>query len=132
MEASRDHSDIVARLRSLGVTIAIDDFGTGFSSLDYLRRFPADRLKIAQDFVRHLVTTPSDAIIVKATIGLARELGIPTITEGVETREQLELLRSWGCREIQGFYYSRPLALEDVTLLLASGGLLRPKSDLVV
>jgi EAL domain-containing protein (putative c-di-GMP-specific phosphodiesterase class I) len=130
MDASRDHSDIVARLRKIGVTIAIDDFGTGFSSLDYLRRFPADRIKIAQSFVQNLESMPCDAIIVKATIGLAHELGIPTITEGVETREQLDLLRSWGCREIQGFYYSQPLGLKDVTLLLAHGGLLRPKADL--
>jgi diguanylate cyclase (GGDEF)-like protein len=126
METFREHSDIVERLRKLGVTIAIDDFGTGYSSLDYLRRFPADRIKIAQDFVRHLETTPSDAIIVKATIGLARELGIPIITEGVETREQLELVKGWGCGEVQGFYFSKPLAVEDVSRVLGSGGFLSP------
>jgi len=131
MDVSRDHSDIVARLRKIGVTIAIDDFGAGFSSLDYLRRFPADHIKIAQNFVRNLETAPSDAIIVKATIGLARELGIPTITEGVETRKQFELLKSWGCREVQGFYFSKPLAVDDVTRMLGSGNALLPGADSV-
>jgi len=126
MEASREHSDIVGRLRKIGVTIAIDDFGTGYSSLNYLRRFPADRIKIAQEFVQNLEPGSSDAIIVKATIGLARELGIPTITEGVETREQLELIRGWGCGEVQGYYFSKPLAVEDATLVLANGGNLSP------
>jgi EAL domain-containing protein (putative c-di-GMP-specific phosphodiesterase class I) len=131
MESSLEHSDIVARLRGIGVTIAIDDFGTGYSSLNYLRRFPADRIKIAQEFVKHLETTPSDAIIVKATIDLARELGIPVITEGVETRGQLELVEGWGCSEVQGFYFSKPLAVEDATLLLAGRGFIRQKADLI-
>jgi len=126
MNASREHGDIILRLRRLGVTIAIDDFGTGYSSLDYLRRYPADRIKIAQNFVQHLESVPGDVSIVKATIGLAHELGINVIAEGVETREQLELLENWGCNEVQGFYFARPLAEQDVTLLLRNGGILQP------
>jgi EAL domain-containing protein (putative c-di-GMP-specific phosphodiesterase class I) len=128
MNASREHGDIILRLRRLGVTIAIDDFGTGYSSLDYLRRYPADRIKIAQNFVQRLESVPGDVSIVKATIGLAHELGINVIAEGVETREQLELLKNWGCKEVQGFYYAKPLAEEDVTILLRNGGILQPGS----
>jgi diguanylate cyclase (GGDEF)-like protein len=121
MEASREHSDVLGRLRQLGITIAIDDFGTGYSSLDYLSRFPVDRIKIAQNFVRNLETTPRNAAIVKATLGLARELSIAVIAEGVETEKQLELLRGWGCGEAQGFYFAKPLAEEDVTAMLRAG-----------
>jgi len=126
MNASHEHNDIIVRLRRAGVTIAIDDFGTGYSSLDYLRRFPADRIKIAQTFVRHLDTMPGDVAIVRATIGLAREMGMKVIAEGVETQEQYELLKSWGCAEVQGFYFAEPLPVEDITHLLQSGGILRP------
>jgi diguanylate cyclase (GGDEF)-like protein/PAS domain S-box-containing protein len=121
MEASREHSDILARLRQLGVTIAIDDFGTGYSSLDYLSRFPVDRIKIAQSFVRNLETTPRNAAIVKATIGLARELSISVIAEGVETPKQVELLKGWGCGEAQGFYFAKPLGEAEATAMLRTG-----------
>ena len=124
MNASREHADTILRIRKLGVTIAIDDFGTGYSSLDYLRRFPADRIKIAQNFVQHLESMPGDVSIVKATIGLAHELSISVIGEGVETRGQLELLKEWGCNEAQGYYFAKPLPEEDVSLLLRNGGIL--------
>jgi diguanylate cyclase (GGDEF)-like protein len=118
MNAYREHADLLLRLRQRGLTIAIDDFGTGYSSLDYLRRFPVDRIKIAQDFVRDLETASGDAAIVKATIGLARELKIDVIAEGVERRRQLELLEGWGCREVQGYYFARPLPPGEITALL--------------
>jgi EAL domain-containing protein (putative c-di-GMP-specific phosphodiesterase class I) len=104
------------------VAVAIDDFGTGYSSLDYLRRFPTDRIKIAHTFVRHLEPVGGDAAIVKATLGLARELGIEVIAEGVETQAQLDLLRDWGCGEGQGFYFAKPLDAQDVARLFAGGG----------
>ena len=126
MTASQEHYDILPRLRQAGVTLALDHFGTGYSSLEYLSQFPADRIKIAQNFVKHLETMPRDAAIVKATIGLAREMGIKVIAEGVETREQLELLKGWGCPEVQGFYFAAPLMVEDVTLLMRAGGILQP------
>jgi diguanylate cyclase (GGDEF)-like protein/PAS domain S-box-containing protein len=121
MKASREHNDVLLRLRKLGLRLAIDDFGTGFSSLDYLRRFPVDRIKIAQVFIIDLVTAAGDAAIVKAAIGLARELGINVIAEGVETEAQLRLLQAWGCREVQGYYFSKPLEADAVLLLLQSG-----------
>ena len=126
MAASHESGEILPGLRHAGVTIAIDDFGTGYSSLEYLRRFPADRIKIAQNFVKNLETTPGDMVIVKATIGLAHELAIMVIAEGVETRGQYQLLESWGCGEIQGYYFAEPLTAEDVAPLLRKGFIPRP------
>ncbi len=114
--------DILGRLDQLGVKIAIDDFGTGYSSLDYLRRFPAGRIKIAQTFVRHIGDSSGDQAIVRATIGLAREMGMTAIAEGIETEEQLTALKAWGCSEGQGFLFDRPLSVEDATRRLKSGG----------
>ncbi len=126
MDVSLEHSEALERLRESGVTIAIDDFGTGYSSLGYLRRFPVDRIKIAQEFVKDLTTMPGQAAIAKATIGLAHDLGIAVIAEGVETRDQLEALQGWGCQEIQGYYFSKPLGVEDVKLAFRNGGVLTP------
>jgi diguanylate cyclase (GGDEF)-like protein/PAS domain S-box-containing protein len=114
--------DILMRLQQSGVRIAIDDFGTGYSSLDYLRKFPASRIKIAQTFVRHLGSRAGDAAIVKATIGLARELGMTAIAEGVETQAQFEMLRDWGCTEAQGYLFDKPLSVHDATRRLRVGG----------
>jgi predicted signal transduction protein with EAL and GGDEF domain len=121
MDASREHNDVLLRLRAFGLRIAIDDFGTGYSSLDYLRRFPVDRVKIAQDFIVDLTPSSGDAVIVKAAIGLAHELNLGVVVEGVQTFEQLELIRSWGGREVQGYYYSRPLPAAEATALLRTG-----------
>jgi diguanylate cyclase (GGDEF)-like protein len=126
MDVSLEHSEALARLRESGVTIAIDDFGTGYSSLGYLRQFPVDRIKIAQEFVKDLTTMPGQAAIAKATIGLAHDLGIAVIAEGVETRDQLEALQGWGCKEIQGYYFAKPLSVEDVALAFRNGGVLEP------
>jgi diguanylate cyclase (GGDEF)-like protein/PAS domain S-box-containing protein len=121
MAASTDHNDVLNRLRQAGIKLAIDDFGVGYSSLDYLRRFPVDRIKIAGDFVAQITTEAGSAAIVKATLGLARELGIRVIAEGVETAFQLQLLQDWGCREAQGYYFAKPLAVEDLMPLLKRG-----------
>jgi diguanylate cyclase (GGDEF)-like protein len=121
MDASREHSALIQRVRDSGITIAIDDFGTGYSSLEYLRRFPIDRIKIAQNFVTHMESTPGDVAIVRATIGLAKALDITIIAEGVETRAQVELLQAWGCRQIQGYYFSKPISAEDATAALRAG-----------
>jgi EAL domain-containing protein (putative c-di-GMP-specific phosphodiesterase class I) len=121
MGVARAHSDALDRLRTTGVMIAIDDFGTGYSSLEYLRRFPVRRIKIAQVFVKELETKRDDATIVRVTIGLARELGIDVIAEGVETEAQAKLIAGWGCKEAQGFLFSRPLSVEDATAALKAG-----------
>jgi diguanylate cyclase (GGDEF)-like protein/PAS domain S-box-containing protein len=120
MDSSRDHDSLLLKLRERGVKIAIDDFGTGYSSLDYLRRFPVDRIKIAQNFVRNIETAPGSAAIVRATLGLAHELGIEAIAEGVETQAAVEMLKGWGCREAQGYYFSKPVAAAELLPLLRS------------
>ncbi len=119
------HDNVVERLRARGLRIAIDDFGTGYSSLLYLRRFPVDRIKIAQEFVKEIGIETNDAAIVKAAIGLARELGIGVLAEGVDTADQLRLLHEWGCRQAQGFYFAAPMPPEDVLPLLRSGNVMR-------
>jgi diguanylate cyclase (GGDEF)-like protein/PAS domain S-box-containing protein len=121
MGVTRDHSDLLLRLRNEGYHIAIDDFGSGYSSLDYLRRYPVDRIKIAQKFISEIgIESGSDAIV-RAALGLARELNLDVIVEGVETAAQLALLREWGARTIQGYYYSRPLPVAEVTRMLGIG-----------
>ncbi len=96
MEASEGHNDVLLRLRKAGFRLAIDDFGTGYSSLDYLRRFPVDRIKIAQNFIFEMMLSSDNKIIVKAAIGLARELKLDVVVEGVETAEQLEAAEKMG------------------------------------
>jgi diguanylate cyclase (GGDEF)-like protein/PAS domain S-box-containing protein len=128
MDASREHSSILLRLRAIGVKLAIDDFGTGYSSLDYLRRFPADHIKIAQSFTKNIETELGDASIVRAIIGLSRELNISVIAEGIETQAQLELVKGWGCQNIQGFYFARPLSAEKITALLSHGSIIQPEA----
>jgi diguanylate cyclase (GGDEF)-like protein len=118
MEASLEHNDVLVRLRQSGLRLAIDDFGTGYSSLGYLRRFPVNRIKIAQSFVKDIGMAPDATAIVKAAIGLVDALGLEIIAEGVETEEQLTLLQAWGCHQVQGFYFAHPLPPEAITELL--------------
>jgi diguanylate cyclase (GGDEF)-like protein/PAS domain S-box-containing protein len=98
------------RLKGLGVRLSIDDFGTGYSSLSYLKRFPIDTLKIDRSFVKNLTTSASDAAIAVAVINLGHDLMLKIVAEGVETREQLEFLRSHGCDEVQGHMFGAPAA----------------------
>ncbi len=107
------------KLRELGVQISLDDFGTGYSSLGYLQKFPITTLKIAQSFIQTLSDKPQNTAIVSAIIALGQSFDLRVIAEGVETLKQLELLQGLNCREIQGFWFSRPLKPNDVTTLLS-------------
>ena len=107
------------RLRSFGVKISMDDFGTGYSSLSYLRSFPFDKIKIDRSFVQELATRDDSMAIVRAVTGLGKSLGISIVAEGVETNEQLGLLRTEGCTEVQGFLFSRPRPAQDVEAMLS-------------
>ena len=97
-----------------GIGVAIDDFGTGYSSLSYIKKLKVSKLKIDQSFVRDIISDPEDKAIVAAIINMANSLGIKTIAEGVETVEQLKYLRTQGCDEVQGYYYSEPLVAEEL------------------
>ena len=106
-------------LNGMGVKIAIDDFGIGYSSLSYLRHFPINKLKIDKTFVDSITTDPNNEAISRAIITLAHSLRITVVAEGVETAEQLEMLRAMGCDEAQGYLISRPVSADDLTRLLA-------------
>jgi EAL domain-containing protein (putative c-di-GMP-specific phosphodiesterase class I) len=108
------------KLRALGVRISMDDFGTGYSSLSYLRSFPFDKFKIDRSFVSELASRGGSMAIVRAVTGLGKSLGIPTTAEGVETEEQLALLRLEGCTEVQGYLLSPPRPAEDVEAMLST------------
>lgn len=112
---------ILQQLKSMGVKLSIDDFGTGYSSLSYLKRFPVDRLKIDQSFVRDVTSNSDDAAIALAVINLGHSLDLRVIAEGVETEEQLKFLRGHHCDEKQGYLFSKPIPAEDFTKLLKEG-----------
>jgi diguanylate cyclase (GGDEF)-like protein len=118
MQESEASVRILHQLRSLGVRIAMDDFGTGYSSLSYLRRFPFDKIKIDRAFVRELSRNPESTAIVRAIVSLGRSLGISTTAEGVETQEQLDIVRAEGCTEVQGYLLSEPKPAREALALL--------------
>lgn len=110
MENPEEAIEILQRIGRMGVTLAIDDFGTGYSSLAYLKLFPIDHLKIDRSFVADIEFDLNDRAIAFGTIALAHSLGLNVIAEGVETEDQLELLRANGCDEVQGYLFSKPLS----------------------
>jgi diguanylate cyclase (GGDEF)-like protein len=106
------------RLRAMGISIALDDFGTGYSSLSYLRSFPFDKIKIDQSFVRDMVKNKESMAIIRAITGLGQSLQMTTTAEGVETVEQLDVLRKEGCTQVQGYFFSRPRPASELPLLI--------------
>jgi EAL domain-containing protein (putative c-di-GMP-specific phosphodiesterase class I) len=110
---------IMRSLREIGVRLVLDDFGSGFSSLGYLKRFPLDGIKLDRSFIENVADGLTDAQIVRAVVEMARALGLEIVAEGVETREQLEAVRSLGCHQAQGFYFMPPLPAEEVPGVLA-------------
>ncbi len=108
----------ISRLRALGVGLALDDFGTGYSSLSHLRRYPIQRVKVDRTFVRDLASDPADMAVVRAVVGLSHGLGMRVVAEGIESNEQLTILRKMGCDEGQGFFLARPCRARDIPSLL--------------
>ncbi|MFC3801299.1 EAL domain-containing protein [Cohnella sp. GCM10012308] len=105
---------ILNRLSALGVRISLDDFGTGYSSLSYLKHFPIHKLKIDRSFIRDITVSESDRAIVATIISMAEHLKLDIIAEGIETKEQLDILRAQSCREIQGYYFSKPIPAREI------------------
>jgi EAL domain-containing protein (putative c-di-GMP-specific phosphodiesterase class I) len=120
LAGSGEGLDMIGRLRDLGVNIAIDDYGTGLSTLDYLKKIPANEIKIDQSFVKGIVDNRSDRLMVQSTIALAHSLGRKVVAEGVEHREILDLLVEMNCDVAQGFAVGRPMSLDSLAKRIAS------------
>jgi predicted signal transduction protein with EAL and GGDEF domain len=117
---SKTNLATLRRLRALGVGISMDDFGTGYSGLSYLRAFPFDKIKIDRSFISELSESADCMAIIRAITNLGSNLGIPTLAEGVETKNQLSWLREVGCTEMQGYLFSRPVPASEIAGLLSS------------
>src|SRR5262249_15870373 len=109
MSNPEESAATLQQLSRMGVAVSVDDFGTGYSSMSCLHRFPLDKLKIDRSFIHALVASPEAAAVVTGIMCLAHGLQLKVIDEGVETLEQLQILRSYGCDQLQGFYVSPPL-----------------------
>jgi len=114
--------EVLSRLREMGVGISIDDFGTGYSSLAYLKRLPVDELKIDKSFVANMARDENDAAIVRSTVGLAHDLGLTVVAEGIEDQATWDLLAALGCDVGQGYFVSRPVPAADLGVWLTTCG----------
>jgi diguanylate cyclase (GGDEF)-like protein/PAS domain S-box-containing protein len=117
-----DVKDVVSKmheLKALGIRLSLDDFGTGYSSLSYLKQLPLDQLKIDQSFVRDMISEPNDAVMVKTIIDMAKNFRLNVIAEGVETEAQMLFLKQMGCMSYQGYYFSKPVPIEQFENLLS-------------
>ena len=112
---------ILKAMKRLGVHISMDDFGTGYSSLSHLKHFPIDTLKIDRSFVKDLASDPKEEAIVSAIIVLAHSLGMDVVAEGVETQEELSIVKKHHCDKMQGYLFSRPVSAKDFETLIRSG-----------
>jgi diguanylate cyclase (GGDEF)-like protein/PAS domain S-box-containing protein len=127
-----DHvHEMIGNLKAIGLKLALDDFGTGYSSLSYLLRVPFDKIKVDQSFVRGASDPASrNAALIRAMVGLASDLKMQTTAEGVETQEELMLVRGLGCSLVQGYYFARPMPAEEARELAAKGSASRPDAHL--
>ena len=121
MENTERTLHILSELRAMGVRLAIDDFGTGYSSLAYLKRFPIQKLKVDQSFIRDLGREDGDVVIAQAIVNLGRDLRLDVVAEGIETADEMATLRSYGCEYMQGYHFARALPAEEMAHLLRAG-----------
>lgn len=121
MRNAAENLQLLQALAAMGCSLSIDDFGTGYSSLSYLKHFPLGRLKIDRSFVRDITTNPDDMAIAKIIIDMAHNLNLQVTAEGVEDHDQFALLKSYGCDEMQGFLFSKPVPADKAAQLLRDG-----------
>lgn len=126
MDNFQKNIKILNELKNMGISIYLDDFGTGYSSLNYLRKLPIDFIKIDKSFIDEITINSKDSFIASSLISLAHGINLNVIAEGVETLEQLNLLKSYDCDEIQGYYFSKPLNASDFGRFLNTNGLCDP------
>lgn len=124
LDQNSDLLHTIKQLSEMDITLAIDDFGTGYSSLSYLKKFPVDLLKIDRTFIHEMYKNNADIAMVSAMISLARALNLKVVAEGVEEHADLHLLREFDCEFVQGYYYSRPLTIDDFSKRLSEKGIL--------
>jgi EAL domain-containing protein (putative c-di-GMP-specific phosphodiesterase class I) len=120
MSNAESNAAILLELKNIGVQLAVDDFGTGYSSLSYLNQFPLDVLKIDQSFVEGIGGSSNNSIIVSAVIGMGNSLKLKVIAEGVENQMQLNFLKEKYCEEGQGYFFSKPIPVDQFAVLLES------------
>jgi len=126
-----DMSNVIVNLKKLGVQISLDDFGAGYSSLNYLRELPIDRIKIDQSYVRNIEQGRGDSVIIQAIIAMAQSMKLEVLAEGVENQNQLDFLLNNSCGTIQGYYYSKPLTVKEIeTFIKERGWELGPKATI--
>lgn len=111
----------IDQLQSLGIHLSLDDFGTGYSSLSYLKKFPFDTLKIDRSFVNELSEAADSVAIIRAVVGMGKSLGMTIVVEGVETEEQLAILKAEGCDLGQGYLFSRPISAGAIRTIIRNG-----------
>ena len=127
IEKPEETVDVLDELKKLGIQLWLDDFGTGHSSITHLQRFPVDGLKISGEFVRGIAHDKRSREITRSLIALAHDIGIKVVAEEIEKQDQLDLLLGWNCDYIQGFFYSRPMPLEEFEKLLSGERASRPQ-----
>jgi len=118
MSNTEKTAQFLEEFKNMGINVAIDDFGTGYSSLGYLKYLDISKLKIDKKFIDDLATDKKDRAIAKSIVDLSKGLDLKVIAEGVETKEQYEILKKLGCQIIQGYYFSRPIPSGDAETLL--------------
>lgn len=123
MEGAEKSLVILSQLKEMGISVAVDDFGTGYSSLSYLRRFPIDTLKIDRSFIKDMTEDNNAASIARSIIAMGHSLNLKVVAEGVETAAQGARLQEFGCNNVQGYYFFRPLPSSEITALLGQGGI---------
>ena len=128
MDSIEEKIILLEQFREMGIKLSIDDFGTGYSSLSYLKNLPIDTLKIDRTFIEYINHNPQDQAIVTSLINLSHSLNLIVIAEGAETSEQVDLLRSLGCDQVQGYFFHKALLAEEIECLLRAQGITKPSN----